>query len=286
MNNSNNNFDLNNRVISNISNIKLRLLILPILLLIGIVVILLKEESLSVVGYSNIQKDSFLYINSVLSKAPNLQHNLTQLGDILISFSLLSIFILYAPKFWEILLTSAILSLLVSASLKKIFAVPRPAAVFNNDSFTIIGRTLKGHTSLPSGHSIATFVVLTAILYAFRPTNKYAKIIWYIAILTIGLCIAFSRVGVGAHYPLDVIIGSTLGYMITILGIYLNNKWNFWSWIKNPKFLFIFIIFFLVSGKIIIDKIIKDNLFIYYLSLISLILSLFLIVKTYVKKKH
>lgn len=43
MNNSNNNFDLNNRVISNISNIKLRLLILPILLLIGIVVILLKE---------------------------------------------------------------------------------------------------------------------------------------------------------------------------------------------------------------------------------------------------
>lgn len=286
MNTLNNNADLNNNVIFNLSNIRLRLLMLPILILLGIVFFLLKAESLSVVGYSGIQKDSFLYINAVLSKAPVLQQNLTQLGDILISFSLLSIFILYAPKLWETLLTSSILSLLVSALLKRIFAVPRPAAVFDNESFTIIGSVLKGHTSLPSGHSIATFVVVTTLLFAFKPTNKYARIVWYIAVLAIGLGIAFTRVGVGAHYPLDVIIGSILGYMLTILGISINNKWHLWSWIKKPKFYIVFIILFLLSGKIIIDKIVKDNLFIYYLSLISLIITLYLIVKTYVKKKY
>ena len=283
MNTPNNKLNLNNRVISNLSNVRLRLLILPILLLLGIVVVLVKTGNFSVAGYVGIQKDAFLYINSVLSKAPDLEYNVTQLGDILISFSLLSIFIFYTPKLWKTLLTAAILSLVVSASLKKIFAVPRPAAVFNNESFTIIGRALKGHTSLPSGHSIATFIVITTILFAFRPTNKYARIIWYIAILAIGLGIVFSRVAVGAHYPFDVIIGSIIGYMLTILAISINKKWHFWDWIQNPKFYIIFIILFLISGILIVNKITKANLFIYDLALISLLISLYLIVKTYIK---
>ena len=89
--------------------------------------------------------------------------------------SLISVFIVYAPKLWGALLTSAILSLVVSASLKKLFAVPRPAAMFDTDCFVIIGRTLSGRTALPSGHSIAAFVVITILLFAFMPKKNNYK---------------------------------------------------------------------------------------------------------------
>lgn len=281
------NKNLNNRVTLNFMNIKATLLVLPSLLLIGIIFMLQKEKGLSIAGYIEVQKNYFFYLNELLSKTPNLQYNLTQLGDVLISFSLLTVFILYVPKLWEGLLTSAIISLVVSASLKKIFAVPRPAAIFDNDSFTIIGKTLAGNTSLPSGHSIATFIVITTLFFAFTPPhNKYAKVFWGIFYLIIGLFVAFTRVGVGAHYPFDVIVGSIIGYMITIVGILINNKVNYWNWIKKRKFLPIFMLIFVVAGGVILKKITENNLFIYYLSLLSLIITLYLTIKKYVQKKY
>lgn len=281
------NSNLNHKVTANLTNVKLSLLFLPTALLVVVILFLLKERSFSVAGYIDVQKELFLYLNGTLAKNPVLQDNLTQLGDVAIFFPLITIFIIYAPKLWEALLTSAIISLIVSAALKKIFAVPRPAAVFDHDSFTIIGETLAGHTSLPSGHSIATFVVISTLLFAFAPLhNTFAKILWSIFLLTIGLFIASSRVGVGAHYPLDVVVGSTLGYMITVVGTVINNKTNWWAWIRNRKYLPIFMLLFVVLGGAIVKKIIDDNLFIYYLALFSLVITFYFMVRTYVEKKH
>ncbi|MCT6716620.1 phosphatase PAP2 family protein, partial [Staphylococcus aureus] len=88
--------------------------------------------------------------------------------------------------------------------------VPRPAAVFDNNSFTVIGKTLSGHNSLPSGHSITIFTILTVLLFSFMPKKLNYKIIWITTFTFAGLMIAFTRVGVGAHYPLDVIAGGIL----------------------------------------------------------------------------
>jgi len=234
--------------------------------------------------YIYLQKDMFFYLNSKLSEYPRLQFNLTQLGDVLISFSLLSIFIFYAPKLWEALLTSAILSLIVSASLKKIFSVPRPAAIFNHGSFTIIGKTLSGHSALPSGHSIASLVAITTLLFAFMPKKKNKKILWLFFMFTMGLIIAFSRVGVGAHYPFDVIIGSIIGYMVAVIGIKIPNKTKWLNEIKNKKYYPIFILLLTIWIVVIITKILNTNLLILYLSLFSLILTLYLIINSYAKK--
>lgn len=219
-----------------------------------------------------------------MSEYPILQLNLTQLGDAVISFSILSIFIISAPKIWEVLLTSGILSLIVSFTLKKLFSVPRPAAVFDNDSFEIIGRTLTGNTSLPSGHSISAFFVITIFLFAFMPKKKLNKLFWSFFMLIIGLVIAFSRVGVGAHYPIDVVIGGTIGYIIAIVSIKLNQKFKWLNWIGDKKYYLFFIILFIISFIQIIRKILETNLLIFYISLLFLFLTLFTLIKSYAKK--
>ena len=280
------NSDLDKRVIDNFRKIKLWLLIPSFLLLalLGVYFLIYTNDGNYIDSYINTQKDLFFYLNYKLSMYPNFQLNLTQLGDVLIIFPLLTVFMVYAPKLWEALLTSAIISLVVSATLKKIFAVPRPAAVFDSDSFVIIGKTLSGHTSLPSGHSIVTFIVATIILLAFMPRKDLYKIMWSFIVLTIGLIVAFSRVGVGAHYPLDIIIGSAIGYIIAIIGIKISNNIAWLHWMKNKKYYFVLILLLSTWIFFVVNKIISQNLLIFYLSLISLVITIYLMTIAYVKK--
>ena len=284
--NASNKFSLNNIVIKNFMTVKNWQLTLPFLLLILCVLYLFvfnnggdyKEQ------YVNIQKELFFYLNSELSKFPDLQYNLTQLGDVLIFFSFLSVFIVYAPKLWEVLLNSAILSLIVSAVLKELLDIPRPAALFDHDIFVIIGKAHHGVASLPSGHSIAAFVVVTTLLYALMP--KKNKILWCVSMLALGVIIAFSRVAVGAHYPFDTIIGSVIGYIVTIIGIRISTKLKWLNYVRKKKYLPVLIVLIVIWACIIIHKIIENNLPVFYLSLLSLGISLFLISKLYVQTKN
>jgi membrane-associated phospholipid phosphatase len=206
------------------------------------------------------------------------------MGDALIFLSLLSILILYVPKLWESLLSASLVSAVFSNVLKNLFAVPRPAATFDNKSFAIIGQTLSGHNSLPSGHSITIFTVLTVLLFAFMPKKLNYKIVWCIFVISTGLILAFSRVGVGAHYPLDVITGSSIGFLSGLAGIFISRKYKIWSWIDNKKCYPIFIVLFLVCCIVITNKIINENLIIFYLTLISLLVSLYQTTYAYIKK--
>ena len=281
-----NNSELNSSVTYNFMKVKLWLLIPAFLLLflIYLYFALFNDSANFIDGYVNVQKDLFLFLNNKLSQFPSLMFNLTQFGDVIIGYSLLTAFIIYAPKLWEALLTSAIISLVVSAVLKKIFAVPRPAAMFDHASFRIIGETISGKSSLPSGHSIVTFITITTLLFAFMPGKNKYKIIWVPFMLSLGLLIAFSRVGVGAHYPLDVIIGSTIGFIIAITGIKISNSVNWFAWLKNKKLYPIYLLVLSVWGFFMVKKIVNTNLLIFYISLLSLLITVYLMTTTYVKK--
>jgi membrane-associated phospholipid phosphatase len=196
----------------------------------------------------------------------------------------LTIFIIYAPKLWEALITSALLSIIISAVLKRLFAVPRPAAMFDNDSFVIIGKTLTGKSSLPSGHSIATFILITSVLFAFMPQKRKNKIMWSVFVVAAGLFIAFTRVGVGAHYPFDVLIGSTIGFITTTIGIKISSTYNWLQGIGNKKFYPVHLVLLIIWIALLINKIMEDNLVIYYISILALLVTLSLIIRSYVKK--
>ncbi|WEK21022.1 MAG: phosphatase PAP2 family protein [Candidatus Pedobacter colombiensis] len=275
---------MNINIINNYSKVKLSLFIVPTFFLIAIVVFLYKEDALYADRYVQIQKDCFFFLNSKLSQFPDTLLNLTQLGNEIVVLSILSIFIIYAPKIWECLISASLVSCIISISLKRIFSVPRPSMVFDNNSFVIIGKKLTGYSSLPSGHSITVFTVLTVLLFAFMPQRLKNKILWFIFIIVAGLILVFTRVGVGAHYPLDVIIGGTIGYISGLLGILINEKYKIWTWVNNKKYYPIIIGLFLICGISLVSRILSENLIIFYLSLITLVISLYKTINVYVKK--
>jgi len=276
---------MNENATRNFSEQRLSAFYLPIFLLVSVIVFLYAQNALNIKAYTQIQKDFFLFLNSKLSQFPSAQNNLTQLGNALIFLSFLGAFILYAPKIWENLISASLVSCLLCSVLKKIFAIPRPAATFDNDSFVIIGQTLSGRNSLPSGHAITVFTTLTILLIAFMPKKLKYKALWCVAIVVLGVILGSTRVGVGAHYPLDVVVGSIIGYISGLIGIFINQKYNIWAWVSDKKYLPIFIVLLLVCCFFLVDKIIKDNLTIYYLSLASLLTSLYTITNVHFKEK-
>ena len=275
---------MNTKVINNYAKVGPNLLSIPLVLLSLIFFFLFKKNALSVEGYINIQKNWFFYINSELSQFPEITYNLTQFGDSLIFLSFLSILIIYTPKMWEALVYSCLCSLVFSSTLKNLFSVPRPAAALDQQSFFIIGKTLTGHNSLPSGHSITVFTVLTVLLFSFMPEKNKAKFFWIIAIILTGAILVSTRVGVGAHFPLDVTIGSILGFLAGLLGILISKKVKLFNWISNKKSYPFFILLFLTCSIVLVGKIIKENLVTYYLSLVCLLFTLYKITYVYFKK--
>ena len=277
---------MNTTIINNYARLKASVFLVPVFFLIAIALFLYSQDSLSVPKYIEIQKNAFYSINHFLGQNPNLEYNLTQFGDCIVSFAFLSVFLVYAPKKWEVLISASLISAIFANVLKKIVAVPRPAAALDNNTFAIIGKTLTGHNSLPSGHSITIFTTLTVLMFAYMPKKPLYKAIYFVTLSLIGLFLALSRVGVGAHYPLDVVIGCAFGYISGLLGIFISRKYKIWGWISNKKFYPFFILLFLVCFGVIVGKIKHENLPIFYLALISLAISLFKITSVYVKKQH
>ncbi len=276
---------MNIKISSNFQNLSIKLYIWPALLLISIAIYLFQNQALNPLKYIEIQKDWFYLLNAKLSQWPQVQYNLTQFGDVLIFFSFLSVFIIKAPKLWQALAASSIISAILSKILKEFFCVPRPAAILSHETFNIIGMPLTGPTSsLPSGHSITIFTTLTVLFFAFLPLNKILKTLMFIIYLILGLILASTRVGIGAHFPLDVIIGSIIGFISGITGIFLINRFKLFFWIGLKKYHPFFIFLLTICLFIMIKKTINEQLFIFFMTLISLLYSLFLIISDYVKK--
>lgn len=165
----------------------------------------------------------FLQLNQVsLYSTKYLWAFFTLWGDALLSTIILIPFIKKRPDILWAGLIGAILCGLTINMLKNGYGVKRPTAVLSLDEFIHIGRMVKNR-SFPSGHSATAFWLAGTIAFSFRNIKVTATV------LILASLIAFSRIAVGVHWPLDVIMGSMIGWLYGyfghfIYGMFIKNK--------------------------------------------------------------
>lgn len=70
--------------------------------------------------------------------------------------------------------------------------------------------------AMPSGHAAAAFAAATILAYF----DKKRRWLYYV----IAILVSFSRIYLGCHYFLDVVIGSTLGLFVSKLIVFFTTK--------------------------------------------------------------
>ncbi|MEZ5471734.1 MAG: phosphatase PAP2 family protein [Marinicella sp.] len=187
--------------------------------------------------YTESQINWFIALNHQLNQLPAyFWTNITKIGEAMILLPMVFLFTFSNRKAWTSIIYSIPVASLLSVALKRLSSVPRPAAIIDHSEITIIGKTLIGHTSLPSGHTITIFACSVAVLMSLYPSfnsNKDKMILGLFLFLTV--MISLSRVAVGAHWPLDLIIGAACGWVAGQSGVMLQqrfsdktNNWKGW----------------------------------------------------------
>lgn len=201
---------------------------------------ILKDNRLFFIPYLIILILSIIIIN-IYNKAEihiliNQYHNplfdfffkyITYLGNglFVVLIFLICLFIKY--RYALLIGISGILSGLVSQFLKQIIFTDhlRPVKYFNEiyDLHLVQGVCLHKINSFPSGHTISIFCVVLVLVVIIK--NKYIKLI----LLILSLIVGFSRIYLSQHFFIDVLAGSLIGVLITLICIYfMNNQKKIW----------------------------------------------------------
>ncbi len=105
---------------------------------------------------------------------------------------------------WQVVLALSLSQLVVDGVIKPLVGRPRPFVA--DHSIQVVGAYLPSTFSFPSGHAALSFSAAVVMAHAL-PRGRAA---WYV----LAAAIAFSRIYIGVHYPIDVAVGTLVGLAV------------------------------------------------------------------------
>lgn len=143
------------------------------------------------------------------------------LGNGWYDFGLASALLLLAPRQLVASVCAGALAGLTGRLLKLTFELPRPAAVLDPSSFHILGKPLT-YLSMPSGHTLTAFSLITAFYFSTKPDKRKPLLFLFLLATATGT----ARIAVGAHWPADVMAGAALGILGGLIGATIANYFS------------------------------------------------------------
>jgi len=175
----------------------------------------------AVVGASGLNTELFLLMQHFTALLPDgLWANLTILGDALVALVLLNGLAWRYPLLLPAGLLAGLIATLLTRSLKMLLEIERPLSVLGAQ-VQVIGVDLQNF-SFPSGHTTTAFAL--AGVYALAMQRERLTAVLFCLALLVG----FSRIAVGAHWPMDVCAGAAFGWFAAWAGWRLALQWH-WS---------------------------------------------------------
>lgn len=162
----------------------------------------------------------FLQLNRVAHFLPEIfWASFNMLGNGWGVFALACPLLVLAPRLLPAALVGGAISGILSNVLKQTLEMPRPAAILDPSSFYIMGKTLT-YFSMPSGHTLTAFAILTAFYFSID-VHKRSVYRWLFVAATLA---GLARIAVGAHWPADVCAGAAVGLFSGIAGARLTQS--------------------------------------------------------------
>ena len=131
-------------------------------------------------------------------------------GLVWIALSIVLAVVLRRPALFPLVTIAVLCADALALLLKKAFDVERPSLRYAEPDPLVRTPT---DLSFPSGHAATSFAA-AALLAMAAPRLA-------VPLYALATAIAFSRVYVGVHYPLDILVGALLGTGVGLLLVYL-----------------------------------------------------------------
>ena len=141
---------------------------------------------------------------------------LTLFGNKIFALVLLFIIFWRYPYLLRAALIAVFLSFLLSGGMKLLIGLERPYDVLDLASFHLIGGKLTT-SAFPSGHTAGAFAIMGCIGFYFK-NNALVLLMFFCATL-----VGVSRIMLGVHWPIDVLVGAALGWICAGLGVSMIN---------------------------------------------------------------
>ena len=157
---------------------------------------------------------------------------LTVFGDKVFALVLLFLMFWRSSDLLRAALVATLIAFLIVGGMKVLIALARPYDVLDPASFHLIGDKLTTY-AFPSGHTAGAFAVMGCIGFYFK-NNGLILLALFFATL-----VGLSRIMLGVHWPMDVLVGAALGWICAGLGVSLINAhflrdshiWNYLTYI-------------------------------------------------------